>query len=181
MGSARKSGAVAAETPPVGQNVTSGNGPANALSMPMPPACCAGNSFSSLKPAARAAITSDGVITPGSNGNALSLAADASAGVSPGLTPNTAPALIDSSKSSGRVIVPTPTIAPSTSRAMASMACSATGVRSVSSSTRTPPATSALASGTACSIFSTTMTGMTGPMRMISRTFIATFPFAKTK
>jgi hypothetical protein len=95
LGSARKSEAVAAETPPVGQNVTSGNGPANALSMPMPPACCAGNSFSSLKPAARAAITSDGVITPGSNGNALSLAADARAGVSPGLTPNTAPALIE--------------------------------------------------------------------------------------
>ena len=48
---------------------------------------------------------------------------------------------------------------------------SATGVRSVTSSTRTPPATSALASGTACSMWSMTMTGITGPMRISSRTF----------
>src|SRR5256885_5083498 len=68
FGSARKAGALAAVTPPVGQNVTSGNGPLNAFSMPIPPACCAGNSFIAKNPAARAAITSDGVITPGSRG-----------------------------------------------------------------------------------------------------------------
>ena len=52
--------------------------------MPMPPACCAGNSFSSVKPAARAAITSDGVITPGSSGRPLALAAATSAASAPG-------------------------------------------------------------------------------------------------
>ena len=36
---------------------------------------------------------------------------------------------------------------------------------SVTSSTRTPPATSASASGTACATSSTTITGMTGPVR----------------
>ena len=78
---------MAALMPPVGQKRRSGKGPPSAFSMPMPPACCAGKSLSSVKPAARAAITSDGVITPGSSGSALSLAAAISSGVSPGLTP----------------------------------------------------------------------------------------------
>ena len=112
FGSARKSGADAAVTPPVGQNVRSGNGPPRAFSMPIPPACCAGNSFSSVKPAARAAIASEGVITPGNIGKEDARAASISIGVSPGLTPKRAPAAMASSKSSGRVIVPTPTIAP---------------------------------------------------------------------
>jgi hypothetical protein len=46
---------------------------------------------------------------------------------------------------------------------MASMQRSATGVRSVTSSTFTPPASSARASGTASSTRCSTMTGMTGP------------------
>ncbi len=61
-------------------------------------------------------MTSDGVITPGSNGSPLSRAPATSSGVRPGLTPNTAPASIDRAKSCARVIVPTPTMAPSTSR-----------------------------------------------------------------
>src|SRR5437867_12459622 len=87
LGRARKSGADAAVTPPVGQKTTSGNGPPSALSMPIPPACWAGKSLSAEKPAARAAITSEGVITPGSSGKLLARAASISAGVSPGLTP----------------------------------------------------------------------------------------------
>ena len=47
--------------------------------------------------------------------------------------------------------------------AMARMASMAQAVRSVTSSTRTPPATSAFASGTACSSLLITMTGTTGP------------------
>ena len=66
--SARNCDAVSCEMPPVGQNVTSGSGPLIALSMPMPPAGTAGNSFSWRNPCSRAAITSDGVITPGSSG-----------------------------------------------------------------------------------------------------------------
>ena len=42
--------------PPVGQNETSGNGAPSACSIPKPPACCAGKSFNTLKPAARAVI-----------------------------------------------------------------------------------------------------------------------------
>jgi peptide/nickel transport system permease protein len=40
----------------------------SAFSMPMPPACCAGNSLSAVNPARRAAISSDGVMMPGSSG-----------------------------------------------------------------------------------------------------------------
>jgi len=47
---------------------------------------------------------------------------------------------------------------------MARSASIATGVRSVTSSTRIPPATSAFAIGTACSGCFTTMTGTTGPV-----------------
>src|SRR6266542_2932594 len=173
LGSARKSGAFAAVTPPVGQNVMSGNGPASAFSMPMPPACSAGKSFSSVKPAALAAMTSEGVMTPGNSGRLARSAASPNAGVRPGLTPKRAPAATACAKSSGRVIVPTPTIAPSTWRAIAATAPMPAGVRNVTSSTRTPPATNALASGTAWSTSSITITGITGPTRIISRTSTA--------
>ena len=43
---ARNCAAVSIEMPPVGQKVMSGNGPAIAFNMPMPPAGTAGNSFS---------------------------------------------------------------------------------------------------------------------------------------
>src|ERR1700674_2659 len=169
FGSARKSAADAAVTPPVGQNITSGNGPAKAFSMPMPPACCAGNSLSAVNPAARATRTSEGVMTPGSRGKRQARAASINAGVSPGLTPNRAPAAIDLSKSAGSEIVPTPTMASFTSLAMARIASSATRGRRVISSTRTPPATNALAKGTAFARSSMTITGMTGPTRISSR------------
>ena len=54
-----------------------------------------------------------------------------------------------------------PTMASGTSAMMALAASIATSVRSVTSSTRTPPATSALASGTASSSRSIAITGMT--------------------
>src|SRR5450830_2186730 len=88
---ARNCDAVSCEIPPVGQNVTSPNGPAIAFNMPIPPAGTAGNNFNWRKPASRAAITSDGVITPGSKGRPLDLAAAISAAVKPGDTPNPAP------------------------------------------------------------------------------------------
>ena len=98
LGNARNSGAVSRVMPPVGQKTASGKGPASAFSMPTPPAWCAGNSFIAVKPAAPAAMTSDGVITPGSSGSALARAASASSGVNPGLTPKRAPACYGSGK-----------------------------------------------------------------------------------
>src|SRR5471030_830549 len=41
FGSARKLGAVSAVMPPVGQNLSVGNGPLSACSIDTPPACCA--------------------------------------------------------------------------------------------------------------------------------------------
>ena len=60
-------------------------------------------------------------------------------------------------------MVPIPTTASGTSAMMALAAGSATGVRKVTSSTRTPPATSARASGTASASRSIVRTGMTQP------------------
>ena len=148
----------------------------------MPPAGTAGNSFNWRKPASRAAITSDGVITPGSSGKPLDLAAAISAGVSPGDTPNTAPASRDAANSSGCVNVPTPTMASGTCSAIARIAGRPWAVRSVISSTRMPPATSARASGTACAMSSMAITGITTEVRMMSSTerfCINGFPFPR--
>ena len=79
-------------------------------------------------------------MTPGSSGNGASAAAAASSAVKPGLTPNCAPALLASTKSRGRVSVPTPTIASGTALRIASIAGRHAGVRNVTSSTRSPPA-----------------------------------------
>src|ERR1700716_2288883 len=157
--------------PPVGQNKTSGNGAPSACNMARPPACSAGNSLSTLKPAARAVINSVGVMTPGSRGNRAPREAAASSGVRPGVTPNCAPARSAAAKSTARVSVPTPTMAAGTTLRIASMAASATGVRMVISNTRKPPATKARASGTAVSRSVTVRTGMTGAMPTISRIF----------
>src|SRR5450830_1455747 len=164
---ARKAGAVSSEMPPVGQKVMSGMGPAIALSMPTPPAGTAGNSFNCLKPASRAASTSDGVITPGSSGRPLLRAPSIRVAVRPGETPNTAPASRAAANSSAWVSVPTPTMAPSTAL-MARIAARPWAVRRVTSSTRMPPATRAFASGTAWAGSSMAMTGMTRAARMMS-------------
>ena len=52
---------------------------------------------------------------------------------------------------------------------MARITSSAAGVRSVTSSTGSPPVTSASASGTACARSWTTSTGITGARPQISR------------
>src|SRR5260221_137148 len=53
LDSARNCAALSADTPPVGQNRTSPNGPCQALSMAVPPACTAGKKFSSFEPSFR--------------------------------------------------------------------------------------------------------------------------------
>jgi hypothetical protein len=72
-------------------------------------------------------------------------------------------------------------MAPGTERAIASMHFSATGVRSVISSTRTPPSTSACAIGIASSSDWITITGITGPWSASSRVFIAASSLVKAR
>ena len=83
--------------------------------------------------------------------------------MAPGETAKRAPACSAAAKSAGVITVPAPTCAPSTSAAIARIASSATGVRSVTSIARTPPATSARAIGTASASRSITTTATTGP------------------
>src|ERR1700712_1937536 len=64
LGSASQAAALASPMPPVGQNRTSGNGPAKARSALMPPDCSAGKNFVRLNPYARASINSDAVAMP---------------------------------------------------------------------------------------------------------------------
>src|SRR5215207_78207 len=95
-------------------------------------------------------------------GTAASARAAAKSADVPGLTRYFAPAFDAAAMSSIFVTVPAPTTASGRSAAMAVIAASAAGVRSVTSSTGSPPATNARASGTAsltCSIVSTGMTG----------------------
>ena len=71
----------------------------------------------------------------------------------------------------GRVSVPTPTTASGTALRIASIAGRHAGVRSVTSSTRSPPALNARPSGTAWSICSIVRTGMTGASARRERIF----------
>ena len=73
---------------------------------------------------------------------------------------------------SGERTVPEPTTAPETF-AISSITCSACGVRSVTSSTRNPPATSASASGRALLTSSRMITGMTGARLRVARSAAA--------
>ncbi len=90
---------------------------------------------------------------PGRKATSLAIAALPSFSVRPGETMNCAPASTAASSCSGFRTVPAPTIAPGT-LAISRIASSAQGVRSVTSRQGKPPATSASASGTACSISS---------------------------
>src|SRR4051794_36630985 len=151
-----------ASIPPVGQNLSSGNGAATDFSHAVPPQASAGKNFSTLKPRAPSAIASDTVAQPGSTGISASANAAASSGGVPGLTRYFAPAAIAAATSAGRITVPTPTTQSATSATIARMASSAGLVRSVTSITGKPPATNARASGTASAIRSMVSTGMTG-------------------
>ena len=130
---------------PVGQKVTAGKTPAMLCSHVMPAPPCAGNSFCSKKPCSIAAMTSLAVDTPGRNGSLASLTARASVSVSPGATPNAAPASTARATSSGRSRVPAPIRASGAARTMARMASAAAGVRISTSKTEMPPSTSARA------------------------------------
>src|SRR5712691_6926560 len=160
LGSASHEAALASPIPPVGQNRTSGKGPAKARSALIPPDCSAGKNLTRLKPWASASISSDAVAIPGANGKALAAAAFSRSGVAPGLIPNLAPIPSARARSSAFRMVPIPTTASGTSAIIAFADSIATGVRSVISSVRTPPATSALASGTASARRSMVRTGM---------------------
>src|SRR5688572_24328512 len=159
---ARYDGAVAAVIPPVGQNRAAGTGAAIDFRNAAPPDASAGKNFSSVQPASSTASTSETVAVPGRNGSPVSAIAPSSDGVEPGDTRNCAPASRASFAWPGVTIVPAPTRISGTSAAIARIASSATGVRRVSSTTGSPPATRARATGTACAGSSTTTTGTTG-------------------
>src|SRR3954447_16783593 len=161
LGSASQAAALASPIPPVGQNRTFGNGPASARSALIPPDCSAGKNLTRSKPCASACIRSDAVAMPGANGKSPAAAALNRSGVAPGLTPNSAPSASARARSSALRMVPMPTMASGTPDIIAFAASIATGVRRVTSSTRTPPATSARASGTASSSRSMVRTGIT--------------------
>src|SRR2546423_14463848 len=135
--------------PPVGQNLRSGNGAATDLSHATPPEASAGKNFSTLKPRPLSVIASETVAQPGSTGTDASASAAASAVGVPGLTRYFAPAAIAAAISDTRVTVPTPTMQSGTCAAIARIAARAAKVRSVTSITGNPPATSARARGTA--------------------------------
>src|SRR4051794_3355051 len=95
-------------------------------------------------------------------------AASSSLAVAPGLTAKAAPRRSTSASWSGVSTVPAPTIASGTSARTRRIDSRPAVVRSVTSSTRTPPSSRARASGTAVSASSSTITGTTGPERRIS-------------
>ena len=161
FGSASQDAALASPMPPVGHTRMLGNGPASARSALIPPDCSAGKNLTRSKPCASACISSDAVAIPGANGRRLAAAAFSSSGVAPGLMPNLAPSASVRARSSALRMVPMPTMASGTFAIIALAASIATGVRSVTSRVRTPPATSALASGTASSSRSMVSTGIT--------------------
>ena len=103
------------------------------------------------------------------------VAAFSSGSVSPGLMANCAPASVTSASCFAFVTVPAPIMASGTSLAIARMASIAQAVRRVTSRTRTPPATSAFAIGTACSSLFTTITGTTGPVVRIASALVFQF------
>ena len=108
----------------------------------------------------------------------LAMAARARGSVRPGLTMNFAPAFSDASRSAGLSTVPAPTMAPSTF-AISAITSSAAGVRNVTSSTVSPPRTSASAIGRAWATSSITSTGITGHIFMISSIVIMRAPLRK--
>jgi hypothetical protein len=160
-GSASQSGAVSSVMPPVGQKRTPPNTALNDFSAGSPPDAVAGKNFIRVMPKSSARMMSPALATPGSSGTPDPAAASPTAAVRPGLTTNCDPASSAESNWRGLSTVPAPTIAPSTPL-IARMASSAAGVRSVTSRTLRPPATSARATGTASSTRSMTSTGMTG-------------------
>ena len=165
LGSASQSAKLSSPMPPVGQKRTCGNGPASALSAAMPPAWPAGKNFITSKPRASAAMTSEAVCTPGMNGSSPAAAASSSSGVAPGLSAKRALEARAVSRSCGVSTVPRPThglrhiLGDGRGRGRRGRRAQGDLER------RTPPATSARASGTASSTRSMVITGMMGATR----------------
>ena len=136
------------------------NAPRRFLIILTPPAASAGKNLTIGAPAVSACESSLAVAIPGQNGKSAVFAAAMMTGSNPGATPNTAPASFAARSCSTVRIVPAPTIASGTSRLIAAIAPAAALVRKVTSRTGRPPFTSAFASGTACSSFSITITGI---------------------
>jgi hypothetical protein len=109
-------------------------------------------------------MASVGVAAPARSGRSFASQASRRRSVAPGETPKLAPAALAASTSLGVNKVPAPTTPPATC-AISRIASRAAGVRSVTSSTGSPPATSARASACAVLASSTTRTGMTGASR----------------
>ena len=144
-----------------------------------PPAASAGKNLTIGAPAVSACESSLAVAIPGQNGKSAAFAAAMMTGSNPGATPNTAPASFAARSCSTVRIVPAPTIASGTSRLIAAIAPAAALVRKVTSRTGRPPFTSgrppftsAFASGTACSSFSITITGIIPADLSVSIIFI---------
>src|SRR5947208_9476871 len=148
--------------PPVGQNLSCGQGAATDFSQAIPPDGSAGKNLRTRKPSAESASASDTLAQPGSAGTGAAASAAASVAVVPGLTRYLAPTASAAATSASPSTVPAPTPHSGTCAAIAAMASSATRVRSVTSTTFSPPATSARASGTTCSTRSIVSTGTTG-------------------
>ena len=145
--------ALVAPKPPNGINLTPkcANGAPIARRYANPPLSSAGKNFITLHPCSNASSISVGVHTPGANESPASRAAVTTRGFIPGATPNAAPAALASRTCSTVRIVPAPTIISGTSARIRRKASIATGVRSVNSTQSTPPASNALATGTAAS------------------------------
>jgi hypothetical protein len=124
------------------------------------------------KPAASAAISSEGVAIPGRNGSFDCRTRSVTSAEKPGLTRKRAPISSAAETWSRRVTVPRPTTASGTSAIMARAAARAASVRSVTSMIGRPPATRARANGTAVAASSMVMIGMTGAKPAMSRMFM---------
>ncbi len=110
---------------------------------------------------------------PGTSAMPASRAARSRAGVSPGLKLKGTPSARASATSASLSTVPSATTASGTSLRIAAAAAAPAGVRSVTSSTRIPPRTSARASGTASPGWPIVSTGMTvHPDTRVSRSFM---------
>src|SRR5712691_2420525 len=119
--------------PPVGQNLSSGQGAAMDLSQAMPPDASAGKNLSTRKPSAESVSASDTVAQPGSAGTGAAASAMASSAGVPGLTRYPAPAASAAGTSPSPSTVPGPAIHAGTCAAISAMASSAARVRSVTS------------------------------------------------
>src|SRR6202162_1829073 len=126
--------------PPVGQNLSSGQGAATDFSQATPPDGSAGKNLSTRKPSAESVSASDTLAQPGSAGTGAAASAAASFAEVPGLTRYFAPAARADATSASPSTVPAPTTHSGTCAAIAAMASRAERVGSDTSLAIKPPA-----------------------------------------